>query len=183
MSASLRGLIGAKRPKVEIKDDNGVLLTTVDMKDSAAAIRAIVTCVSEHPPRSPEPETTISGTGFFVAPKVFFALVIKNSPGYRRDFRVKMWRTSSPDDKVTGDLGNVIEAAQIGVRQSDRLTAENHHLVVLDFYNTICQKPTFRSYCKLGRSRPNSQRFMMRPQIAFVEFSALPPTADRESRQ
>jgi serine protease Do len=45
------------------------------MKDSAAAIRAIVNCVSEHPPGgppsgpSPAPETTISGTGFFVAPK------------------------------------------------------------------------------------------------------------------
>jgi hypothetical protein len=35
--------------------------------------------------------------------------VIKNSPGCRRDFRVKMWGTSSPDDKLTGDLGNVIE--------------------------------------------------------------------------
>jgi S1-C subfamily serine protease len=68
----------ADASKVEIKDDNGALLTTVDMKDSAAAIRAIVNCVREHPPKSPEPEkttkspepeTTISGTGFFVAPK------------------------------------------------------------------------------------------------------------------
>ena len=41
--------------------------------------------------------------------KSLFALVIKNSPGRRRDFRVKMWGTSSPDDKLTGDLGNVIE--------------------------------------------------------------------------
>jgi hypothetical protein len=45
----------------------------------------------------------------FVA-KVFFALAIKNSFGRRRDFRVKMWGTSSPDNKLTGDLGNVIEA-------------------------------------------------------------------------
>jgi S1-C subfamily serine protease len=58
----------ADASKVEIKDDNGALLTTVDMKDSAAAIRAVVTCVREHPPKSPEPETKISGTGFFVAP-------------------------------------------------------------------------------------------------------------------
>jgi hypothetical protein len=61
----------ADASKVEIKDDNGALLTTFDMKDSAAAIRAIVTCVREHPPgraQSPEAETTISGTGFFVAP-------------------------------------------------------------------------------------------------------------------
>jgi hypothetical protein len=58
-----------------------------------------------------------------IAAKVFFALLIKNSPGCRRDFRVKMWGTSSPDDKLTGDLGNVIEATQIGGRRSDRLMA------------------------------------------------------------
>src|SRR6266536_280665 len=55
--------------------------------------------------------------------KSLFALVIKNSPGCRRDFRVKMWGTSSPDDKLTGDLGNVIETTQIGGSRSDRLTA------------------------------------------------------------
>jgi serine protease Do len=42
-------------------------------RENPAAIRAIVNCVSEHPPGkpspSPEPDTTISGTGFFVAPK------------------------------------------------------------------------------------------------------------------
>jgi hypothetical protein len=51
-----------------------------------------------------------------------FALVIKNSPGCRRDFRVKMWGTSSPDDKLSDDLGNVIEITQIGASRSDRLT-------------------------------------------------------------
>jgi hypothetical protein len=56
--------------------------------------------------------------------KSLFALVIKNSPGRRRGFRVKMWGTSLPDDKLTGDLGNVIEATQIGGRLSDRLMAE-----------------------------------------------------------
>src|SRR6266487_1814096 len=40
-----------------------------------------------------------------------------------RSQRVKMWGTSSPDDKLTGDLGNVIEATQIGGRRSDRLMA------------------------------------------------------------
>jgi hypothetical protein len=50
--------------------------------------------------------------------------VIKISFGCTRDFRVKMWGTSSPDDKLTGDLGNAIEATQIGGRQSDRLMAE-----------------------------------------------------------
>jgi len=41
----------ADASKVEIKDDNGVLLASLDMKDSAAAIRAIVNCVREHPPK------------------------------------------------------------------------------------------------------------------------------------
>jgi hypothetical protein len=59
----------ADASKVEIRDDNGALWATADMKDSAATIRAIVNCVREHPPKSSEPEktepeTTISGTGF-----------------------------------------------------------------------------------------------------------------------
>ena len=45
----------ADASKVEIKDDNGALWATVDMKDSAAAIRAIVNCVREHPPGDPAP--------------------------------------------------------------------------------------------------------------------------------
>jgi hypothetical protein len=56
--------------------------------------------------------------------KSLFALVIKNSFGYTRDFRVKMWGTSSPEDKLAGDLGNVIEATSIGGRRSDFFTAE-----------------------------------------------------------
>src|SRR6516164_8151543 len=48
--------------------------------------------------------------------KSLFPLGIKNSPGCRRD-------SSSPDDKLTGDLGNAFEAAEIGGRRSDRLLA------------------------------------------------------------
>src|SRR5256886_15181824 len=55
--------------------------------------------------------------------KSLFALSIENSPGFRRDLRVRMWGASSPTDKLTGDLGNVIEATQTGVRRSDRLPA------------------------------------------------------------
>ena len=58
----------ADASKLEIKDENGALWATIDMKDSAAAIRAIVNCVRERPPGDPASETTISGTGFFVAP-------------------------------------------------------------------------------------------------------------------
>jgi hypothetical protein len=36
--------------------------------------------------------------------KSLFALLIKNSPGCRRDVPVKMWGTSSPDAKLTDDL-------------------------------------------------------------------------------
>jgi hypothetical protein len=55
--------------------------------------------------------------------KSLFALAIKISFGCTRDFRVKMWGTSSPEDKLTGDLGNVIEATSIGGRRSDFFTA------------------------------------------------------------
>src|SRR6266436_2262740 len=54
-----------------------------------------------------------------------FALVIKNSPGCRRDLRVKMWGTSSPDDELRGDFGNAIEATQIAGRRLVRLVAGN----------------------------------------------------------
>src|SRR6516165_9316279 len=54
-----------------------------------------------------------------------FALAIKNSPGCRRDFRVKMWGTSSPDDELTGDFDNAIEATQIAGRRLVCLVAGN----------------------------------------------------------
>jgi len=79
----------ADAASVEIKDDNGALLTTVDMKDSAAAIRAIVNCVNEHPPKggpvAREPETALSGTGFFVAPN----RVVTNVSGCTKDIQVR----------------------------------------------------------------------------------------------
>ena len=55
--------------------------------------------------------------------KSLFALAIKNFPGFRRDFRVKMWGTSSLDDKLAGDLGNAIEGTRISGRRLDFLTA------------------------------------------------------------
>jgi hypothetical protein len=56
--------------------------------------------------------------------KSLFALAIKISFGCTRDFRVKMWGTSSPEDKLAGDLGNVIEATSTGGRRSDFFTTE-----------------------------------------------------------
>ena len=52
---------------------------------------------------------------FFTRDKISF--------GCTRDFRVKMWGTSSPEDKLAGDLGNVIGATSIGGRGSDVFTA------------------------------------------------------------
>jgi hypothetical protein len=43
--------------------------------------------------------------------------------GCTRDFRVNMWGTSLPEDKLAGDLGNVIGATSIGGRRSDFFTA------------------------------------------------------------
>ena len=53
--------------------------------------------------------------------KSLFALVIKISFGCTREFRVKMWGTSSPEDKLAGDRGNVIEATSTGGRRSEFL--------------------------------------------------------------
>ena len=63
-----------------------------------------------------------SGCGRFCC-KSLFALVIKISFGCTRDFRVNMWGTSLPEDKLAGDLGNVIGATSIGGRRSDFFTA------------------------------------------------------------
>jgi hypothetical protein len=54
--------------------------------------------------------------------KSLFALVIKNSPDRTRDIRVKMWGTSP---KLTGNLGNVVEALRFGARRLDFFHQEN----------------------------------------------------------
>jgi hypothetical protein len=69
--------------------------------------------------------------------KSLFALVIKISFGCRRDFRVKMWGTSLREDKLAGDLGNVIEATSIRGRRSNFFTAGKlapRHLGLLQQY-------------------------------------------------
>ena len=65
-----------------------------------------------------------SGSGRYCC-KSLFALVIKNSPGCRRDFRVKMWGTSSPDDKLTGDLGEGPGTGTPGMKKSGPVPKEN----------------------------------------------------------
>ena len=74
--------------------------------------------------------------------KSLFALVIKNFPGFRRDFRVKMWGTSALDVKLADDLGNTIESTRIRGRRSDFLKQENQGRAIWDFYNNIISKRT-----------------------------------------
>jgi S1-C subfamily serine protease len=63
----------ADADSLAIFNDDEQLLTELDMKDSAAAIKAVVNCVQEHPPPTvpaPEAETSSFGTAFFVAPNL-----------------------------------------------------------------------------------------------------------------
>src|SRR5262249_15891304 len=53
-----------------------------------------------------------------------FALVIKIYFGCTHDCRVKLWGTSSAEDKLTDDLGNAIEGTRISGRRWIPLTAE-----------------------------------------------------------
>jgi hypothetical protein len=69
--------------------------------------------------------------------KSLFALLIKISFGCTHDFRVKMWGTSLREDKLAGDLGNVIEATSIRGRRSNFFAAGKlapRHLGLLQQY-------------------------------------------------
>jgi hypothetical protein len=69
--------------------------------------------------------------------KSLFALAIKNFPGCRRDFRVKMWGTSLLLDKLADDPGTAIEGARISGPRSDFFTAGKFATGNLDFCNNI----------------------------------------------
>ena len=57
--------------------------------------------------------------------KSLFAPLTANFSGCRRGFRVNMWGTSSPGDKLTGDFGNEPDATSISDRGLFRLLAGN----------------------------------------------------------
>src|SRR4249919_3698918 len=57
--------------------------------------------------------------------KSLFAPLITNFSSCRRGFRVNMWGTSSPGDKLTGDFGNEPDATSISDRGLFRLLAGN----------------------------------------------------------
>ena len=101
--------------------------------------------------------------------KSLFAVLIKNSPGYRRDFRVKMWGTSSPDNKLTGDFGSVIEATQSGDCRLIRIIAKkispgNFRLLqqyrsATDFRRHRLMSAWRRSGCKTRDKRTSISRW------------------------
>jgi len=60
---------------LRILSDNKQSLASLDMRDIDPAIKAVVSCVREHPPHPPKPPeppeaVSISGTAFFVAPNL-----------------------------------------------------------------------------------------------------------------
>lgn len=116
----------ADADSVTILDEDKRLLTAkpLDMKDSAAAIKATVNCVREHaaPVPTAEADTTISGTGFFVAPNLLLTNnhVIKDC---KKDIQVRYPDRASHTAKIYGrdetndlallntDMGNLAVAS------------------------------------------------------------------------
>src|SRR6516165_4417773 len=87
--------------------------------------------------------------------KSLFALVIKISFGCTRELRVKMWGTSLSEDKLAGDLGNVIEGTSISGRRSDFFAAEKltpSYLGLLQQYLPIADLSRCSKLSELTRS-------------------------------
>jgi len=106
--------------------------------------------------------------------KSLFAQVTKNSPGRRRDVRVKMWGTSSPDHKLTGDLGNGTEATKIGGCGSDCLIAGN--LVPSNFGVLQQYLRRVRTLVRESGMRLNAMRLAAAPRTASWHWHhAAPP--------
>jgi hypothetical protein len=122
--------------------------------------------------------------------KSLFALVIKNSPGRRRDFRVKMGGTSSPDDKLTSDLGNAIVAISIGGRGSDCLAVGKLAPGNFGLLQQYLPKPDSRSAAKspqisMMKRSPETCRQGVNEVSALQSFragGACPPVWYRSHR-
>src|SRR5262249_49655678 len=88
------------------------------------------------------------------------------------DFRVKMWGTSSPDNKLADDLGNAIEGTRISGRRSDFFRTEKlapDNLGLLQQYLPIaavsrCNK----NYSMISSARPSSAGGNARPSAFAV---------------
>src|ERR1700720_4678123 len=85
--------------------------------------------------------------------KSLFALVIKISFGCTRDFRVNMWGTSLPEDKLAGDLGNVIEATSIGGGRWDFFYSKKIGAGQFGTFATISARPDSCTAAKTPAAR------------------------------
>jgi hypothetical protein len=77
-----------------------------------------------------------------------------------------MWGTSSPEDKLAGDLGNVIEATSTGGRRSDFFTAEKlapGNLGLLQQYLPIADHPAVTKTRWFEPARPSANMLVSSP--------------------
>jgi hypothetical protein len=80
---------------------------------------------AERPPKAAAPHTTDAAETDRLCCKSLFASLDANFSSCRSDFRINMRGTLSPDDKLTGDFGNELEAISIGDCGSFHLLAGN----------------------------------------------------------
>jgi hypothetical protein len=78
----------------------------------------------------------------------------RNFPGRRSGFRVEMWGTSLPGDKLTSDFGNEPEATSAGDRDLFRLLAGNLSPGVLGL---LQQNLPIPDSCSAAKSVPIGQ--------------------------
>src|SRR5262249_61436629 len=94
-----------------------------------------------------------------------------------------MWGTSSPDDKLTGDLGNVIESTKIGGRRLDRLVAGNlspSNFGLLQHYRSLASDRQPRDADAMSAMPPiaavtlaSHNRIIPAPAVILAPVSAL----------
>src|SRR5262249_34012602 len=107
-----------------------------------------------------------------IVAKVFLPCGSKNSAGRGCDFHVKMWGTSSPDDKLTGDLGNVIEVTQIRGHRADRLMARKLSSSNFGLLQQYRHKTAFAESTKFGRFWSEAD---MRDRVTSTSSVAIDP--------
>ena len=105
--------------------------------------------MSDAPPTSP--------FGRFCC-KSRFAQGLKNSPGCRGGFGIKMRGTSSRHAKLTGDFGKATEATESAVASRFVFSRKIRRLATSDFCNKIGTTQTFRHVRCDGRFRRLSGR-------------------------
>ena len=151
----LRKAVGsALRPKVACTGAGTPLhcgISVPSMSESGQNPNASRTLVCQLPPAADIPSHGLWPASCRYCCKSLFALLIKNYFGCTRDFRVKMSGTSSPEDKLAGDLGNVIEAisnrrSSVGFFYGKKIGAGQ--------FGTFATISALRSYAENDAQRP-----------------------------